>query len=63
MDPNATYAKMYCVAREILKNSTASEDAAELAELVLTLNDWIMRGGFLPDAWTRCGREIRSLGQ
>lgn len=28
-----------------------SSDGAELAELVLALNDWICRGGFLPKDW------------
>lgn len=32
------------------------EDAARLAELVLALNEWIMRGGFLPVPWQKKGK-------
>ena len=31
----------------------ATDDAVRLAELVQALNDWIVRGGFPPDAWSR----------
>lgn len=64
MDPNETYRRMCLLALRILNHENEHDDnAVELAQLFDDINSWIAKGGFLPDAWTRCGREIRSLGQ
>lgn len=53
MDPNKLLETMLCAAQQVL-NGDADEDTAEkLAEAVESLNDWIRRGGFLPDAWKK----------
>ncbi len=66
MDPNANLREQLQLARDIqttwdhcgedgnlsLEQINHVADAANrLAELVLALNEWIARGGFLPDQW------------
>lgn len=58
MDPNATLAEMVGLAELIQKdyededgNGVDQDDANRLAELVEALNNWILKGGFLPKAW------------
>ncbi len=53
MDPDDTYADMVAQARAILQDNdrglTSETDACvALAELVVNLDDWIQKGGFLP---------------
>lgn len=54
MDPNANLAEQRRLTARILNNeSDASQDALRLAELAEALDEWITKGGFLPDAWVR----------
>lgn len=58
MDPNANLEEQLRLANRLLSGRPASQrasrlDAARLAELVLALNEWIKKGGFLPDIWVR----------
>jgi hypothetical protein len=56
MDPNANLAAQLRMARRITEGVSGRDydiaDVDRLAELVLALNEWIARGGFLPAAWT-----------
>jgi hypothetical protein len=49
MDPNDALAEM----REIAKadQSEYHDDIHRLCELFIGLDEWITRGGFLPEAW------------
>ena len=51
MDVNATLARI----RELTASTDPDHlgDLVELAELVRALDEWISKGGFLPDAWQR----------
>lgn len=56
MDPNAALEKI----RDLLHTSTAYSErglnwweSAELIEQVESLDEWLSRGGFLPEAWQR----------
>jgi len=54
MDPNATRAEAIRLANNILANMDAEvddADATRLAELVLAMEEWIRKGGFLPREW------------
>ena len=56
MDPNANLQQQLCLASLILKaddeNKTVdSPEAVLLAELVVALDEWLRKGGFLPHAW------------
>lgn len=52
MDPNATLDRMLSLAALLQdQDDPDPETGAELATLVLAMNDWIARGGFLPAAW------------
>ena len=66
MDPNAILKQQLEIAEEIKKiwddcngdgtltksqMEIVSDHANQLAELVLDLNTWITKGGFLPEAW------------
>lgn len=53
MDPNANLLEMRQLATKIWQDDqqTSPEDAVRLAELIISLDDWIRRGGFLPNAW------------
>jgi hypothetical protein len=55
MDPNANLLEQKQIARRLANgdygDDTAEDLGARLAELVLALNMWISRGGFLPEDW------------
>jgi hypothetical protein len=65
MDPNKTLDEI----RDLLDSTKAqealngvytagdefAETLAELAEKVTALDDWLVRGGFLPTAWSKRG--------
>ncbi len=57
MDPDANLKEQLELADAISTAAEAGfespEDAWRLAELVLALNEWIKKGGFLPAAWSR----------
>jgi hypothetical protein len=64
MDPNETLAEI----REILLNGgiggrnlvKSYDNGNRLAELVEALDNWISRGGFLPDAWAKAYAKSKS---
>ena len=55
MDPNEcrknTVRLARIVARECELDQESSELAADLAQAVLDLDNWLCSGGFAPDAW------------
>lgn len=56
MDPDANLREQLEIATEIIAASDEDEgisevEAVRLAELMIALDEWIRRGGFLPDAW------------
>lgn len=51
MDPNATLATLRTLTADALNGKEV--DAAWLAENFDALDQWIGKGGFLPDAWQR----------
>ena len=56
MDPNANLEEQLRLAQRIQNDPSEDGDAHaadRLAELVIALHDWLNRGGFLPDAWSR----------
>lgn len=64
MDPNKTLEEMLALAKR-LENAmdteeypddlALGEDAEELAALVLALDGWLAKGGFMPGAWVNAG--------
>jgi len=58
MDPNANLDRQLAIASEVnelLDNGSREVIclAEELTELVISLNEWIMKGGALPRDWRR----------
>lgn len=55
MDPNANLKEILELAKWIEDNGNyvVREHASRLAELVLALNEWITKGGFLPSRWQK----------
>ena len=61
MDPEANLREQLELAESMVDNPEESEehvddmcnDGRRLAELVLALNEWITKGGFLPTSWKR----------
>jgi len=56
MDPNATVKEAVELAKQITEaidndRQVDSADADRLAQLVIALDTWLRKGGFLPDAW------------
>ena len=57
MDPDANLNEQLELATKILEASTpaerdeAFEDAGRLAELVISMNEWLTHQGFLPKVW------------
>jgi len=58
MDPDTNLQEQRALAASILRDFDADQpvdavDAARLAELVLALDGWIAKGGFLPARWSK----------
>lgn len=57
MDPQANLNEQLEISTRLLSSDVDEEEtmrlAYRLAELVLALDEWIRKGGFLPDAWAR----------
>jgi hypothetical protein len=54
MDPNETLRLARDIARDTVQGSEETPEALrELAEHFLAIDDWLVAGGFLPDAWRR----------
>ena len=59
MDPDVCLQEALDIARDILVNpewdadGCSHENVETLAERIVSLNDWIQRGGFLPSAWSK----------
>jgi len=56
MDPNANLAEQRRIVARMLDEESEhidTGDAVRLAELAQALDEWISKGGFLPDAWRR----------
>ena len=53
MDPNANLQEQLQLADLILDGLGTRANAERLAELVVALDEWIAKGGFLPSKWLR----------
>jgi len=58
MDPDANRAEQIRLAYDVIRRRDKDipldeDDVDRLAELVIALDEWILRGGFLPSAWHR----------
>jgi hypothetical protein len=58
MDPNANLKEQRELTQRIMRafdeansNGIDQEDANRLAELVQALDEWLVKGGFLPESW------------
>lgn len=58
MDPNENLRLQLKIAQAIVDGDDG--DAANLAELVLALHQWMANGGFPPDAWYSYGEGGKS---
>ncbi len=67
MDPDRALARMVEIAERIVNGAPQDLEwtalvgrAEELSETVLSLDEWLRRGGFLPAAWRiEAGKETR----
>jgi hypothetical protein len=58
MDPNEALRRVRRMVQSILEEGAAEgvvndSDVLELVEHVAALDNWLTRGGFLPDSWRR----------
>lgn len=57
MDPDENLREQVEIAKDILlpdlSDMELEEKAVRLAELVVALDEWIRKGGFIPEAWKR----------
>jgi hypothetical protein len=56
MDPNVNLREQRMIIADMLAEDSDeidTGDALRLAELAQALDEWISKGGFLPDAWKR----------
>jgi hypothetical protein len=51
MDPNANLRRQIAIAHAVVHADADNPTLVELAELILALDEWIRRGGFLPSRW------------
>ena len=63
MDPNSNLIEQLAIARQIVADVDAEQpafdwpfNAVRMAELVIALDEWIRKGGFLPDGWSKGGK-------
>lgn len=62
MDPDACLREARSVAAELLQIEGDDDRAERLAELVTDLDAWIVKGGFLPAAWSRVPDAVALVG-
>jgi len=58
MDPDTNLREQLQLAKKIMRHVDKGkpidlDDVDRLADLVVSLDDWITRGGFLPQRWER----------
>ena len=56
MDPNEALKAIRILVKSILSDETDGndgQDLVDLAEHVQALDEWLSKGGFLPDSWQR----------
>lgn len=53
-DPNANLHEQLKLAKTIVDDKDTASEAKKLAELVLELNDWLVRGEERPQTWGTC---------
>ena len=58
MDPNAALDELRSWVDGDLSGRPAQERADRMAELVDGLDQWLSKGGFLPDAWSNGGPRL-----
>jgi len=51
MDPNETLKVLREMVARVFADDNADDNATELAETFDNLDNWITRGGFLPEGW------------
>lgn len=51
MDPEENIKEQIQIAHAVLDGAFFEGDVIRLAELVLSLDEWIKKGGFLPSCW------------
>ena len=54
MDPNECLRRLLEIAERVIESDSlddAEQDALDMSELILGLDTWIRRNGFLPDRW------------
>jgi hypothetical protein len=51
MDPNENLKNQLALAAQIEKESGHSDDVRDLVELIRVLDEWLNKGGFLPNRW------------
>lgn len=52
MDPNANLEEQLSICDRILCLQELETDSDRLADLILSLDEWIRKGGHLPKRWT-----------
>ena len=53
-DPDCNILRQRHIAEDLLHHGMDEDLAAELAALVLDLDNWMRDGGYLPRRWRRC---------
>lgn len=67
MDPNATLADLRALVAEVIAREDKGvflpkrQHAVDMAQLVDSLDEWLTRGGFLPNAWQPNARIDRRI--
>jgi hypothetical protein len=58
MDPNAALKELRQLAGRFEKGEDEPGDGARMGELFDALDDWLSRGGFLPQGWSNGGKRV-----
>jgi len=58
MDPDTALAQALDLALRVYDGEAEDGDAVHLAALVLAMDRWMSRGGFMPAAWAACSTPV-----
>lgn len=49
MDPDATWARIVMMAQNLRDNEHTTDEEDDLSEMILSLQEWLEKGGFPPE--------------
>lgn len=58
MDPDATWARIVMMAQNLRDNEHTTDEEDDLSEMILSLQEWLKKGGFPPEDFRGTSGEL-----